>query len=255
MKVLVSAGDAVTAKLVKEYGFDGIWVSGFEACCRLGIPDNGTITMEQMLRICEPIVKATDLPVYVDCDTGYRMTSFSMAYAFYNIGVRGICVEDNIDDKENSLFGGKMPLKDAEVFAEYIGETQASIEVIARTEALIRGYGFGEAERRARLYREAGADYVMIHSRDKTGIEAMELYNRGMTEEMPLVIVPTKFPTMKNDDFDELGYKMVIWANQTERCKIKATRECLESLKQDDNMLYVEAHLSASLEEMRGLMA
>lgn len=254
MKTLVSAGDAVTAKLIEQAGFDGIWVSGFEACCRLGIPDNGTISLDQMLRICDPIRGATDLPIYVDCDTGYHSTA-ETAYDMREIGVTGICIEDNLPDKENSLFGGKRPLFPANEFADKIKQTPVDgIEVIARTEALIRGYGYDEAIGRARMYRAAGADYVMIHSRDESGLEAMELFTLGMTKEIPLVIVPTKFPTMKNHDFRELGYEMVIWANQTERCKIKAVRECLESLKEYDCAIDIEKNLSATLEDMKGLM-
>ena len=116
--ILVSAGDSIGAKLVKEAGFQGIWVSGFEASARLGLPDNGTITLTQMLNICKPIVKATDLPVYVDVDTGYENFKRTVK-EFENIGAAGLCIEDNIPElKINSLWGEKIPLLSMEDFAK-----------------------------------------------------------------------------------------------------------------------------------------
>ncbi len=246
---LVSAGDAITAKLIKEAGFDGIWVSGFEASARLGLADNGSITLTEMLNIAKPIVDV-GLPVYVDCDTGYGNLKRTIK-EFTDIGVAGICVEDNLEPKTNSLWHGKMPIMSKDEFCKKISIPH-KINLIARTEALIRGFGMAIALSRSAEYYNAGADIVLIHTRDETGTEAKEIaFNK--LHHIPHAIVPTKFPQFTNKQLFDMGYSMVIWANQTERTKIKATREMLATLKNHDRMLEAEKDLCATLDDMRGL--
>ena len=246
---LVSAGDAITAKLVKEAGFDGIWISGFEASARLGLADNGSITLTEMLTIAKPIVDI-GLPVYVDCDTGYGNLKRTIK-EFENIGVSGICVEDNTEPKTNSLWHGKMPILSKDEFCKKI-DTPHKIDLIARTEALIRGFGMAIALSRSAEYYNAGADIVLIHTRDKTGVEVEEIaFNK--LHHIPHAIIPTKFPQFTNRQLFDMGFSMVIWANQTERTKIKATREMLSTLKKYDRMLEAEKDLCATLDDMKDL--
>jgi phosphoenolpyruvate phosphomutase len=246
-EVIVSAGDAITAKLVEEAGFNGIWISGFEASARLGLADNGSITLTEMLNIARPIVDAVKIPVYVDTDTGYGNFARTVK-EFEKIGVAGVCVEDNLPQlKTNSLWGGEIPLMDMEEFGKKIQVKRERIKIIARTEALIRGNNILDTLTRLKHYRECGADIVLPHCR-----EAHKLL-KFINYDFPVAIVPTKFPDMTNKELFELGYSMVIWANQTERSKIKATRECLGSLKSSDCAEYIEANLSSTLDDMRGL--
>jgi len=254
-QVLVSAGDAITAKLVQESGFDGIWISGFESSARLGLPDDGSITMTEMINIAKPIVEAVQIPVWVDVDTGYG-NFYRTLKEFERIGVSGVCVQDDLEGhKTNSLWGGGSKLMDYYEFSEKLNVPR-KIQIIARTEALIRGYGLTDAVIRAAQYAKY-ADYILIHSRDTKGKEAPKISKawKGIKQETPLVIVPTKFPRIKNQLLFDLGFSMVIWANQTERVKIKATRECLGSLKSSDCAEYIEAHLSSTLDDMKGLTA
>ena len=135
MQIFISAGDAITAKLVKEGGFDGIWVSGFESCARLGLPDNGTISIRQMVKVVEPIVNVVTLPVYVDVDTGYNDFNKTVK-AFESIGVAGICVEDNMPKKQNSLWGGQVPLMPIEEYCaklERVRDRKIKIIALAAT--------------------------------------------------------------------------------------------------------------------------
>ncbi len=252
MSILVSAGDALTAKLVKEAGFDGIWISGFEASARLGLADNGSITLTEMLHIAKPIVDSVDTPVYVDVDTGYGNFRRTVK-EFEKIGVAGICVEDNLPDKTNSLWGEKKPLLPMADFVKKI-DVPHKLKIIARTEALIRKYGMTEALQRAVNYASV-ADIILIHTRDETSAEALCIpYKAEKIVNKPLAIIPTKFPYVTNKQMFDLGYSMVIWANQTERVKIKAIREALANLKEKDTASYIEDGLSATLEDMKGLM-
>ena len=250
-QIIVSAGDAITAKLVEESGFDGIWISGFEASARLGLADNGSITMTEMLNVAKPIVDAVKIPVYVDTDTGYGNFARTVR-EFEKIGVAGICVEDNLPQlKTNSLWGGQIPLMDMKEFGEKLNSAGAwderKIKIIARTEALIRGYAPALAYMRLLHYSQCGADILLPHTRNH---EALQKWDFGK----PTAIVPTKFPFTTNKGLFEMGYSMVIWANQTERVKIKATRDCLKSLKDNDCALDIEQNLSATLDDMKNLM-
>ena len=124
--------------------------------------------------------------------------------------------------------------------------------IVARTEALIRGYGINEAVKRARHYAECGADMVMIHSRETTGKEALSIPKKWKPS-VPLVIVPTKFPKVTNKQLFNAGFSVVVLANQTERIKIKAIREGLRLIKENDSTYLIEKNLSATLDDMRYL--
>lgn len=257
--VIVSAGDAITAKLVEQAGFDGIWVSSFEVSARLGLVDNGTITMTEMLEIAEPIAKATNLPVIIDVDNGYGgIHNFIRAIKeFEKIGCAGVCIEDNLFPKQNSLFGGKIPILPMEengkkIHAGKSAQQTKNFMIIARTEALIRGYGIEEAIKRAEYYARCGADRILIHTRDPSGQEAFEITKKWKLK-TPLVIVPTKFPHIKNQTLFEAGYSIVVLANQTERVKLRSIKESLEVIKKLDNMNMIERGFTASLDELRDL--
>lgn len=257
--IIVSAGDAITAKLIEEAEFDGIWVSGFEVSARLGLVDNGCLTMTEMLNAAKTIVGATILPVIVDVDTGYGGVHnfIRTVKEFEKIGCSGVCVEDNIFPKENSLWGGKARLLSMEehgvkISAGKDAQKTKDFMVIARTEALIRGYGVTEAIRRAKHYVECGADMILIHSRESTGKEALEI-PKYWKSKVPLVIVPTKFPHIRNKQLFNAGFSMVVLANQTERVKIKAIRGALKTIKTYDCVDPIEKELSVTLDDMRDL--
>ena len=257
--VIVSAGDAITARLIEEADFDGVWVSGFEASARLGLVDNGCITMTEMLNTAKTIVDATALSVVVDVDNGYGgLHNFIRTVKeFEKIGCSGVCVEDNIFPKINSLWGGKVPLLSMEEHGAKIragkdAQKTKDFVIIARTEALIRNYGMGEAVKRAEYYVKSGADMILIHSRETSGKEALEIHKYWKLK-VPLVIVPTKFPQLTNKQLFNAGFSMIVLANQTERVKIKAIRESLKVIKTHDCVYPVEKELSATLDDMRDL--
>ena len=127
-----------------------------------------------------------------------------------------------------------------------------NIKIIARTEALVRGYGIKEAIKRAEHYAECGADMILIHSRDEIGEEVKEIAKNYKINK-PLVIVPTKFPHITNKELFDLGFSEAIWANQTERVKIKSVRDFLKILKEEDSARTIEEKLSATLDDMRSL--
>jgi phosphoenolpyruvate phosphomutase len=211
--------------------------------------------MTEMPLATKPIVEAVTIPVWVDVDTGYG-NFVRTVREFEKIGAYGISIEDNLPGlKQNSLWGDKIDLMDMEAFGDKlngIAWDDRKIKIIARTEAIIRGYGAEEAIKRLTYYKECGADIVLPHARDKKDIiTPFDLPGKYYKELW--AIVPTKFPELTNSDLFNMGYNLVIWANQTERVKIKAIRECLGSIMGSGCAGYVEANLSATLDDLKGL--
>lgn len=254
--VIVSANDAITAKLVEEFGFDGIWVSSFESSANLGLVDNETINLSDMINIVRPIVNSVDIPIIVDIDTGYGSIEqvVRAVKELENVGASAITIEDNIFPKSNSLWGKQLPIINMEKHGAKIKackEVTDKILVIARTEALIRGYGKKEALKRANYYADCGADIVLIHSREVTGKEALEI-PKLWKRDIPLVIIPSKFPQLTNKELFDAGYSIVIFANHTMRAKIFGIKKILKILKSKQNAKDIEPYI-ATLDEFRNL--
>jgi phosphoenolpyruvate phosphomutase len=253
--ILVSAGDSLSAKLIEQAGFDGVWVSGFEASARLGLADNGSITLTEMLNIAKPIVNATKLPVFVDCDTGYGNLKRTVR-EFEDIGAYAICIQDDVPHrKTNSLWGGKSPLLTKEEFGERLESVKnRKIKIIARTETIIRNNNMKDAKVRLEHYYKCFADIIMPHTRDEKYLLKEQLQEIGSGVTIPSAIVPTKFSHWTNKQLNALGYEYIIWANQTERTKIKAVRAMLASLEKYDCMVEADKNLCTTLDDMKGLM-
>jgi phosphoenolpyruvate phosphomutase len=242
--VAVGVHDAMTAQLVESSGFDAIWVSGLGvSTMAYAVPDLNLITMAEMLDATRRVDSATDLPVVVDCDNGYGgLTNVVRTVReFERAGIAAICVEDNTFPKRNSLFEGKTvrELIPREEQARRIRAAKAAQETedfvfIARVEALIAGHGVAAACERADAYVDAGADAILIHSKDKTlgEIEGFLSEWSGVGV-VPLVAVPTLYPTFTVDQLGAKGFDMVIFANQTMRAAVQATEQTLEMLARE----------------------
>lgn len=249
--VTVGAHDAMTAQLVESYGFDAVWVSGLGvSTMAYAMPDLNLITMPETLEAAVRMDRATELPVVVDCDNGYGGLSnlVRTVREFESAGISAICVEDNTFPKRNSLLGEETEraLIPAEEQARRISAAKAAQETddfvfIARVEALIAGYGVEDACERADAYVDAGADAILIHSRDKTlgEIEAF-LSEWGGTGTVPLVAVPTLYPTFTADELAGKGFRMVIFANQTMRAAVEATERTLATMARERNAASVD---------------
>jgi phosphoenolpyruvate phosphomutase len=242
--VAVGAHDALTAQLIGSYGFDAVWISGFGvATMAHALPDLNLTTMTETLDAAVRSDRATDLPVVADCDNGFGgLTNVVRTVTEYErAGIAAICVEDNLFPKRNSLFLGdsKRDLIPMEEQARRISAAKAAqrtdnFTFIARVEALIAGHGVEDACRRADAYVEAGADAILIHSRDKTlgEIEGFLGEWQGVGQ-VPLVAVPTLFPDFTVEELHEKGFDMVILANQPMRAAVQAIEETLETLQRE----------------------
>lgn len=243
--VAVGAHDAMSARLVEAYGFDAVWVSGFGvSAMAYGLPDLNLITMSETLAVTRNIASSSELPVVVDCDNGFGGFSnvVRTAVEFDRAGVAAVCIEDNLFPKRNSLYGGAARRELIEVGeqARRLRAAKAAQEsphfvVIARVEALIAGHGVEAAIERATAYADAGADAVLIHSKDKTLEEITEFREAWARTglDTPLVAVPTLFPDFTTDELHAKGFSMVIFANQTMRASVQAMEDTLVLLAKE----------------------
>ena len=249
--VAVGAHDAMTAQLVEQHGFDAVWVSGFGvATMTYAIPDLNLVTMAEALDAARRIDGATGLPVVADCDNGFGGLSnlVRTSREYERAGIAAICVEDNTFPKRNSLFQGEserdlIPLQEQARRIRAAKNAQQTEEFlfIARIEALIAGLGVDDAVERADAYVDAGADAILIHSRDKTLTEIEAFLERWHgRDSTPLVAVPTLFPDFTVQELGAKGFRMIIFANQTMRAAVQATEATLGTLRDEGRAAAVD---------------
>jgi phosphoenolpyruvate phosphomutase len=240
--ILVGAHDAMSAHLAERAGFEGIWVSGFGvATMTHALPDLNLVTMTEALAAAKRIDDATDLPVIADCDNGFGslVNVVRTLVEYERAGIAGICVEDNLFPKRNSLFQGQSrrdlisPREQARrIEAAKRAQNTKSFVFIARVEALIAGHGVQAACDRAERYGEAGADAILIHSKDKSLRQIRDFLDawKGRDCDVPLVAVPTLFPDFTAEELYQLGFQVVIWANQLMRASVQSMEQTLATL-------------------------
>ena len=254
--VAIGAHDAMSARLVGDAGFDAVWVSGFGvSAMAFALPDVNVVTMSETLAASRAIAGSTDLPVVVDCDNGFGGFSnvVRTVVEFDRAGVAAVCIEDNLFPKVNSLYAGsaRRDLIPTAEQARRLRAAKAAQEsphfvVIARVEALIAGHGVDAAIERATAYAEAGADAVLIHSKDKSLTEITEFldawHRTGI--DVPLVAVPTLFPDYTAEELRDKGFAMVIFANQLMRASVRAMEDTLACLRDQRKPAAVDPHIA-----------
>jgi phosphoenolpyruvate phosphomutase len=224
-KAIVKVGgayDALSAKLVETAGFDAIWAGSFAISATHALPDASILTMTDFLRVSENMVDACNIPVIADCDTGFGgPANVSHAVKKYEkAGISGISMEDKIFPKQNSLLENSKQelLSEKDFVAKIIAAKESKLDknfmIIARTEALIAKKGIDEALNRANAYENAGADAILIHSREKSPDEIFE-FSEKWKGSIPLVVVPTSYPSVKVDELRWLFMQINLYVLHT----------------------------------------
>jgi phosphoenolpyruvate phosphomutase len=253
--VAIGAHDALTSRLAAGYGFDAVWVSGLAvATMTYAIPDVNLTTMNETLEQAVRLDRATELPVIADCDNGFGGLNnvVRTLVEFEAAGIAAISIEDNLFPKRNSLLGAdtKRELIAVAEQARRLRAAKAAQEsdgfvLIARVESLIAGHGIEDACERADAYVDAGVDAILIHSRDKTLAEIDGfLSSWGGLGSVPLVAVPTLFPTFTDTDLRAKGFNLIILANQPMRAAVKAVEETLGTLQRERRASAVDGHIA-----------
>jgi phosphoenolpyruvate mutase len=255
LSFLMEAHNGLSARIVEEAGFCGIWASGLSISSSLGIRDSNEASWTQVLEVLEFMADSTTIPILVDGDTGYG--NFNnvrrLVKKLCQIGIAGVCIEDKLFPKTNSFIGEGQDLADIDEFCGRIkagkdSQSDPDFSIIARVEALISGAGMNEALRRAEAYRLAGADGILIHSKKSTADEILE-FSQKWENRCPLVIVPTKYYSTPTESFRRANISMVIWANHNLRSCITAMREVTKIIKDEESLINVENRI-ASVQEV-----
>ena len=224
----------------KTIEFDGIWESSLTDSTAKGKPDTELVDFSSRFSTIEEILEVTTKPIIVDGDTGGRIDHFKFRVkTLERLGVSAIIIEDKIGDKRNSLFGTTVPQEQDSIdhFSQKIHEGKKSqvtedFMIIARVESLILQKGMDDALLRTKAYIKAGADGIMIHSKNKDGKEIIEYCNHFKTfdQRVPLIVVPSTYAHMTENELQGLGVNVVIYANHLLRSAYPAMVNTAKSL-------------------------
>lgn len=256
LEFLCEAHNGLSARIVEEAGFKGLWASGLAISAALGVRDNNEASWTQVLEVTEFMADASSVPIMLDGDTGYGNFNNMrrLVQKLESRGIAAVCIEDKLFPKTNSFIKGEaQPLADIDEFCGKIRAGKAAqrdldFSIIARVEAFIAGWGLDEAIRRAEAYRAAGADGILIHSAKSTPDEILA-FLREWDNRAPVVLVPTKYYTTPTEVFRDHGVSMVIWANHIVRASIRAMQQAASTIRAEGNLLGVE-HAIAPVSEI-----
>ena len=247
LEFLMEGHNGLSARIVEEAGFHGIWASGLSISAALGVRDNNEASWTQVLEVVEFMSDASDIPILLDGDTGYGNFNNMrrLVRKLEQRGVAAVCIEDKLFPKTNSFIQGhKQQLADIDEFSGKIraakdGQSDPDFSVIARLEGFIAGWGLDEMLRRGRAYAAAGADGLLIHSKKSTPDEILS-FARAWDGACPLLIVPTMYYRTPVEVFEEAGIGMVIWANHNLRACIGAMFETSRQIHKERSLRNVE---------------
>ena len=252
MKGLVTALEAhsgitgliVEKTVVHENGgtrqFDAMWISSLCDSTAKGKPDIELVDMTSRFRTIDDIMEVTTKPIIFDGDTGGLTEHFVYTVrSLERMGVSMVIIEDKTGLKKNSLFGTEAAQTQdsiehfcAKIRAGKAAQKTRDFMICARIESLILEKGMEDALARAFAYREAGADAIMIHSRRKDPSEIREFIRlfRERDAATPLVLVPTSFNSVREEEWKAMGANIIIYANQLTRTGFPAMREAAETI-------------------------
>lgn len=264
LSFLMEAHSGLSARIVEEAGFKGIWASGLSISASLGLRDNNEASWTQMTDVFEYMSQATTVPILVDADTGYGNFNNArmLVRKLEKIGIAGACIEDKLFPKTNSLLDERsaQPLADVKEFAGKIRamkdyQTDPNFCVVARIESFIAGWPLEEALTRANAYADAGADAILVHSKknDPSDIEAFMKHwvHRDGSQKAPIVIVPTNYPATPVARFQELKVSTVIWANHNVRASIKAMQQTTKMIFDQQSLVAANSSIASVKEIFR----
>ena len=258
LEFICEAHNGLSAKIVQEAGFKGIWASGLSISAQFGVRDNNEASWTQVLDNLEFMSDATTIPILLDGDTGYGNFNNMqrLVRKLEQRRIAAVCIEDKLFPKTNSFIkGDAQPMADMQEFCGKIkagkdAQTDPDFSIIARVEAFICGWGLAEALRRAEAYRQAGADGILIHSALSVPDEILS-FKQEWGNRCPVVIVPTKYYATPTEVFRQHGFAIVIWANHLLRSAVAAMQKTARTLKEQQHLLSIEDKVAPVAEIFR----
>lgn len=224
----------------KTYQFDAMWISSLCDSTAKGKPDIELVDMSSRFKTIDEIMEVTTKPIIFDGDTGGLTEHFVYTVkTLERMGVSMIIIEDKTGLKKNSLFGTEVAQTQDTIpnFCEKIkagkkAQKTNEFMICARIESLILERGMQDALDRAFAFSGAGADAIMIHSRKKDPAEIFEFVEKFREKDKvtPIVVVPTSFNTVTEDEFKKRGVNIVIYANQLTRSGFPAMQNAARTI-------------------------
>ena len=252
LEFLMEAHNGLSARIVEEAGFKGIWASGLSMSASLGVRDNNEASWTQVLEVVEYMADATNIPILLDGDTGFG--NFNnvrrLVKKLEQRGCAAVCIEDKLFPKTNSFINSEQqPLADMDEFAGKIkavkdAQSDPDFCLIARLEAFIAGWGIEEMLRRADAYHAAGADGLLIHSK-KSSPDQILAFAKAWNNRCPLVIVPTMYYSTPTEVFEQAGISTIIWANHNVRSAITAMQNTTRTIFKERSLMNVEDRVAS----------
>ena len=221
----------------KEEEFDAMWSSSLTDSTAKGKPDIEAIDMTSRMNTVNDIFEVTTKPMIFDADTGGKIEHFTFTVkSLERLGVSAVVIEDKVGLKKNSLLGNDVQQKQDTIknFQDKISSGKKSqitsdFMIIARIESLILEAGMDDALLRAEKYIEAGADGIMIHSNKKDPNEIFD-FCKKYKHDVPLMIVPSTFNTIAEDEWERRGVNIICYANHMLRSAYPAMLETAKSI-------------------------
>ncbi len=258
-------GLVVENTVVHENGgarqFDAMWLSSLCDSTAKGKPDIELVDMTSRFRTIDDIMEVTTKPIIFDGDTGGLTEHFVYTVrSLERMGVSMVIIEDKTGLKKNSLFGTEVAQTQDSIehFSEKIragcqARRTKDFMICARIESLILERGQEDALARALAFTKAGADAIMIHSRKKDPSEIFTFLEAFRKEDpsTPVVLVPTSFNSVKEEEWKERGANVIIYANQLMRAAVPAIRQTAESILQNHRAEECDANLMPFKEIIR----
>lgn len=247
----------------KILAFDGIWSSSLTDSASKGKPDIEVVDLTTRLQDLTNILECTTKPIIYDGDTGGKSEHF--VYTVKTLernGISAVIIEDKEGLKKNSLFGTevKQSLANIDDFCEkiYLGKKAQITDdfmIIARIESLIAGENVDNALERGIKYIQAGADGIMIHSKEKTGDDIKEFCHkfRKIYKDVPIVLVPTTYNQFREDELHQWGANIVIYANHMLRASYPAMLEAAKCILKNSRSLEAD-NLCMSIKDILELI-
>lgn len=250
IEFILEAHNGLSAKIVEEAGFKGLWGSGLSISAAMGVRDNNEASWTQVLEVLEFISDATTIPLLVDADTGYGNFNNArrLVKKLEQRNVAAMCIEDKLFPKTNSFINSEaQPLADMNEFAGKIKAAKDTQEdpdfcVVARVEAFIAGWGLGEALKRAEAYHNAGADAILMHSKISTADQVLS-FMKEWGDTCPVVIVPTMYYDTPTQVFADAGVSLVIWANHVLRASITAMQAAAAKIYEEQSLSGIQREI------------
>ena len=234
----------------KSYEFDGMWSSSLTDSATKGKPDNSSVDFSTRLSSLNEMMEVTSKLLVFDADNGGQLEHLSfLIRTLERCGASAVIMEDKVGLKKNSLFKDQAGTKQdkPELFAKKIKQICKSRKnkdfmVIARIESFIVGKGLKDALRRAEIYSKAGADAILIHSKEKTPDEIFSFAKEFKKSKnfLPLVSVPSTYSKVYEKDLIRNGFKLVIYANQLLRAAYPAMQFVAKKILENSRAFEVE---------------